>query len=155
MKRPNNTIKTFNQQKSISKVDPPKSPMPTPSNDIHAMEIEEKKESVDVDTILEGSSVNGKKANVDLDDEDKKKKKDEKDNIFDNCTIIRDVKLSGDIHVRLLSTIDGYFVDLRKYFRGVPSKKGIMMLASKFVVAADILKKDIEEVIPSIKDLSK
>lgn len=152
MKRPNNNVKPFNQQKTISKVETPKSPTPSHS-EVQAMEVEDKKETVEVEAILEASTLTGKKPNVNLDDD--KKKKDEKDNIFDNCTIIRDVKLSGEIHARLISTIDGYFVDLRKYFRGVPSKKGIMMLASKFVVAADILKKDIEEVIPSIKDIHK
>ena len=63
-------------------------------------------------------------------------------------TIIRDIKLSGDIHVRLLSNINGYFIDIRKYQRNFPTKKGIRFLASKFSVAVDYLKQDLEQILP-------
>jgi hypothetical protein len=63
-------------------------------------------------------------------------------------TIIRDIKLSGDIHVRLLSNINGYFIDIRKYQRGFPTKKGIRFLASKFALAVDYLKQDLNNILP-------
>ena len=55
--------------------------------------------------------------------------------------------MSGDIHVRLLSNTNGYFVDIRKYFNGFPTKKGIRMLATKFSIAANYLRKDLETVL--------
>ena len=108
------------------------------------MEIEDKKEDINVDEILEQQQGNGKKTKkVNLDDS--KQKKGEKKTYDIDDTVIRDITLTADIHGRLISNVMGYWVDLRKYFRGFPSKKGIRMLATKFAIASDFLKKDIEE----------
>ena len=111
------------------------------------MEIEEKKEDIDIDQVLEESSLNGKKRKVtNLDDSKKEdKKKSEKKTYDIDDTVLRDITLAGDIHVRLISNINGYFVDIRKYFKGFPSKKGIRMLAVKFSMAAEYLKNDLLE----------
>lgn len=115
---------------------------PKPKND--TMDLDEKKEDIDVDAILEEEAYNNsKKKVINLDDSKKKKEK-----VYDiDDTILRDITLAGDIHVRLISNINGYFIDIRKYFRGFPSKKGIRMLASKFSIAADYLKKDLAELV--------
>lgn len=115
---------------------------PKPKND--TMDLDEKKEDIDVDAILEEEAYNNsKKKVINLDDSKKKKEK-----VYDiDDTILRDITLAGDIHVRLISNINGYFIDIRKYFRGFPSKKGIRMLASKFSIAADYLKKDLTELV--------
>lgn len=115
---------------------------PKPKND--TMDLEEKKEDIDIDAILEEEAYNNsKKKTVNLDDTKKKKKKE-----YDiDDTILRDITLAGDIHVRLISNINGYFIDIRKYYKTYPTKKGIRMLASKFSIAAEYLKKDLAELI--------
>lgn len=101
---------------------------------------EEKKENIDVDEILEEQAIKeGKKKTINLDDSKKKKTYDIED------TIIREITLSGDIRVKLISNINGYFVDVRKYYKNYPTKKGIRMLASKFNIAADYLKNDLKK----------
>ena len=111
------------------------------------MTIEEPKEDINVDEVLEESSLNKKKKNINLDDEKKDKKKKKKTYDIDD-TVIRDITLTGDIHVRLISNVNGYFVDIRRYFKQDPTQKGIRILASKFSVAAEYLKKDLSELIP-------
>lgn len=115
---------------------------PKPKND--TMELDEKKEDIDIDAILEEEAYNNsKKKVINLDDSKKKKKKE-----YDiDDTIIRDVSLAGDIHVRLISNTYGYFVDIRKYFKNYPTKKGIRILATKFSAAADYLKKDLIDLV--------
>lgn len=133
--------KTLNQYTNIIKKSEPQTPK---QEEIQAMEIEDKKEDINVDEVLEEQQGNGKKTKkINLDDS--KKKKGEKKTYDIDDTVIRDITLTGDIHVRLISNVMGYWVDLRKYFRGFPSKKGIRMLATKFAIASDFLKKDIEE----------
>ena len=109
------------------------------------MDVEDKKEDINLDILLDEE--NKSKNNViDLNDEKSTKKKTKKEYDIDD-TIIRDITLAGDIHVRLLSNTNGYFVDIRKYFNGFPTKKGIRMLATKFSIAANYLKKDLETVL--------
>ena len=93
---------------------------------------------------MEESSLNKNKKVIILNDEKDKKKKKEYD--IDD-TVLRDITLNGDIHVRLISNTNGYFVDLRKYFNGYPTKKGIRILATKFNIAANYLKKDLESLL--------
>ena len=121
---------------------PPSSP--SPLDPPIKMQIEEQKKDINVDEILEESSFTKDKKVINLDDDKDKKKKKEYD--IDD-TVIRDITLSGDIHVRLISNANGYFVDLRKYFNGYPTKKGIRILATKFNIAASYLRKDLETVI--------
>lgn len=121
---------------------PPSSPGPL--DPPIKMQIEEQKKDINVDEILEESSFTKDKKVINLDDDKDKKKKKEYD--IDD-TVIRDITLSGDIHVRLISNANGYFVDLRKYFNGYPTKKGIRILATKFNIAASYLRKDLETVI--------
>ena len=115
---------------------------PKPKND--AMDLDEKKEDIDIDALLEEEAYkNSKKKVINLDDSKKKKKKE-----YDiDDTIIRDITLAGEIHVRLISNTYGYFVDIRKYFKNYPTKRGIRMLATKFSAAADYLKKDLNELV--------
>jgi len=155
-------------QPQISK--PVQNPMPTPSKPIEepkpeipvledekmAMDIEEKKEDINLEEVLCEKSQEENKI-LDLNDENggekgKKKPKEKKPYDIDD-TVIREITLAGDIHVRLISNINGYFVDFRKYYKGFPTKKGIRMLASKFVTAAEYLKQDLSELLP--KDIKK
>ena len=110
-------------------------------NDIK-MDVEEQKLSQQNDnkSINIEEVIDSKKINL---DETKKEKKQKKAYDSDD-TIIRDITLANDIHVRLLSNINGFFVDIRKYFRGYPSQKGIRMAATKFIIASEYLKKDID-----------
>ena len=102
---------------------------------------EEKKENIDVDEIL-GEKMTREGTKINLDDRKKKEKKKTYD-IED--TIIREVTLTGDIRIKLISNINGYFVDIRKYYKQYPTKKGIRMLASKFSIAAEYLKNDLKK----------
>lgn len=115
-------------------------PLDPPTN----MQIEEQKKDIIIDEILEESSLTKDKKVINLDEDKNKKKKKEYD--IDD-TVIRDITLSGDIHIKLISNINGYFVDIRKHFNGYPTKKGTRILATKFVIAANYLKKDLESVI--------
>ena len=101
------------------------------------MDIEHKTEAISVEQILRGK----KECEINLDDSNKAKKKRGYD--LDDM-IIRDITLSNDVHMRLISNINGYFVDIRKYFRGFPSQKGIRIAATKFDIACDYLRNDIK-----------
>ena len=102
---------------------------------------EEKKENIDVDEIL-GEKMTREGTKINLDDS---KKKDKKKTYDIEDTIIREVTLTGDIRIKLISNINGYFVDIRKYYKQYPTKKGIRMLASKFSIAAEYLKNDLKK----------
>lgn len=112
------------------------------------MNIEEKKEDIKIEEVIEQRLLNKKKA-INLDDTKKTKKEKKVYDIDD--TIMRDITLAGDIHVQLISNVNGYYVDIRKYFKQYPTKKGIRMLATKFVVAADMLKDDLKDVVELAK----
>ena len=134
-----NTI--CNQMKKQEVIAPATPPMNMKKNDIK-MDVEEQKLSQQNDnkSINIEEVIDSKKINL---DETKKEKKQKKAYDSDD-TIIRDITLANDIHVRLLSNINGFFVDIRKYFRGYPSQKGIRMAATKFIIASEYLKKDID-----------
>lgn len=136
--------KTIYPQSTIKKETPIPPSSPYPLAEDTKMEIEIKKDNINIDDILEENSLTkGKKIII---DDDGKKKKIKKEYDIDD-TIIRDITLSGDVHVRLLSNTNGYFVDIRKYFNGFPTKKGIRILATKFNIAAGYLKKDLESIL--------
>ena len=108
------------------------------------MEVEERKEDINLeDEIQAHDEEEQKKVNLD----DSKKSKGKKEYDLDDM-VLRDISLAGDIHVRLISNTNGYFIDLRKYFKGYPTKKGIRILASKFVTASELLKKDLADYLP-------
>ena len=69
-------------------------------------------------------------------------------------TEIRVVTLDNDLVVKLIGNNKGYFVDFRKYYKGYPTKKGIRMLATKFLEVSKVLKDDIIEHIPAAADLA-
>lgn len=104
------------------------------------MEMDEKKEDINLD------EEDPKYINID----DKESKTKKSDYQLDD-TIIRDVTLPGGVHVRLLSNVNGYFIDIRKYFNGHPTKKGIRILAVKFATAAELLKNDLVTLVPPSK----
>lgn len=110
------------------------------------MGFEEIKEDVNIEELMDKEMIGKKKNKVNLDDSKKKLNKKEYD--IDD-TVLRDITLAGDIHFQLISNINGYFVDIRKYFKSYPTKKGIRMLASKFVAASNLLKDDLSKVISS------
>lgn len=112
-----------------------------PANIITTTEI--KKEDINIDEVIE-KKLAGKKRIINLDDTKKKKEKKEYD--LDDV-VIREITLTGNIHARLISNANGYFIDLRRYMRTFPTKKGIRILASKFIQAYDFLKKDYEELV--------
>lgn len=71
-------------------------------------------------------------------------KKKKKKSCDEDSIILKDIALSDDIHIRLLSNINGYFIDIRKYFREKPSQKGIRIAAVRFAIASEYFKKDID-----------
>lgn len=134
-----NTV--YNQMKKQEVIAPATPPMNIKKDDIK-MDIEEQKltqqndnKSINIEEVIDSKKIN-------LDDTKKEKKQKKVYDLDDN--IIRDITLANDIHVKLLSNMNGYFVDIRKYFRGYPSQKGIRMAATKFVIASEYLKKDID-----------
>lgn len=106
------------------------------------MAIEELDKQVDINDLLKDKEKENNGVAINLDEDKPKKTKKEYD--LDD-TIIRDITLSNETHLRLLSNINGYFIDIRKFFRGYPSSKGIRVSAGKFALAMDYLKKDIEQ----------
>ena len=122
-------------------------PTPTPLDRPVKMDLEDKKEDLNIDELLEKDEKNKNIILVDEKEKEKELKKKIKRGYDIDDTIIRDITLSGDVHVRLISNTNGYFVDVRKYFNGFPTKKGIRILASKFSLAANYLKKDLESIL--------
>lgn len=106
---------------------------------------EEDPKQIDIDEYMDKKILNKK---VNLDDTKKDKKKKEYD--IDD-TVEREISLPGDIKVRLISNINGHFVDIRKYYKNYPTKRGIRMLASKFMVMSDLLKDDLKKFIDTEK----
>ena len=106
------------------------------------MAIEELDKQVDINDLLKDKEKENNGVAINLDEDKPQKTKKEYDL---NDTIIRDITLSNETHLRLLSNINGYFIDIRKFFRGYPSSKGIRVSAGKFALAMDYLKKDIEQ----------
>ena len=106
------------------------------------MAIDELDKQVDINDLLKDKEKENNGVAINLDEDKPKKTKKEYD--LDD-TIIRDITLSNETHLRLLSNINGYFIDIRKFFRGYPSSKGIRVSAGKFALAMDYLKKDIEQ----------
>ena len=67
---------------------------------------------------------------------------------------LRVITLDNDLVVKLIGNNKGYFVDVRKYYKGYPTKKGIIILATKFLEVSKVLKNDIVEHIPAAADLA-
>lgn len=58
---------------------------------------------------------------------------------------IKRVNLDGDIVVRLLTNNLGAFVDVRKYYKGYPTKKGIRIYVNNYIKINDLLMDDIKK----------
>ena len=67
-------------------------------------------------------------------------------NLDDN--IIKVIRADNDVHFKLLSNNKGVFVDMRRYNRGFPTQKGVRVYASVFKKVAEMLKDDINAIIP-------
>lgn len=149
MRRPNNGFKPPSRPAEKKIMETPK-PEEIKTNVISdCMQIEDQKESVNVDELLEEKYNEKNGEHVDLrDDKEKNKKKVSKEAYDIGDTVLRDIVLNGNIHVRLVSNVNGYFVDIRKFQNEYPTKKGIKFLATKFAIAADYLKKDLEKLLP-------
>lgn len=57
--------------------------------------------------------------------------------------------LDNDLVVKLISNNKGVFVDFRKYYKGYPTKKGIRLIASKFLEVSKIMEPDIIQIVPN------
>ena len=55
------------------------------------------------------------------------------------------ITLDNDIVVKLIANNKGIFVDVRKYYKGYPTKKGIRIIASKFTEVSKMLEDDIKK----------
>lgn len=64
---------------------------------------------------------------------------------------ITKVKLENDIVVKLVSNDKGVFIDVRKYYKGYPTKRGIRFAASKLLGIYKVLKQDILAYVPDAK----
>ena len=156
MRRPNqkNNNNAYQPPRVLAMQTPVQSPKPTPQpempkiNEDLKMEVEEKKEDINIEEVMDEMKKDEKNI-VDLTDVPKEKQEKKKYDIDD--TIIRDITLANGIHVRLISNMNGYFVDIRRYYKGYPTKRGIRILASKFALAAEYLKSDLAGLI-NIKD---
>lgn len=62
------------------------------------------------------------------------------------------VTLEGDVVVRLISNDKGVFIDIRKHYKGYPTKKGIRFAASKLINVYNLLHDDIINYVPNIKE---
>lgn len=58
---------------------------------------------------------------------------------------IKRINLDGDIVVRLLTNNLGAFVDIRKYYKGYPTKKGIRIYVNNYTKINDLLMDDIKK----------
>ena len=113
------------------------------------MDLEEVEKQVDIDALLKQDDPKEENC-INLDEAEKPKKNKKKYDLDD--TVLKDIILSTDTRMRLISNINGYFVDIRKFFRGYPSQKGIRISAGKFLIAAEHLKKEIEPLkLPGLK----
>lgn len=127
----------------------PPTPTPTPPNELRIDEEKKDEDSKMVEdeprqvVINIDSEVKKDSKVIDLDSEQRKKKEKKKYD-YDDDVVFRDIQLSSEIHIRLVSNINGYFIDIRKFFRGYPCQKGIRMSAGKFMLAYEYLKKDLD-----------
>jgi len=55
------------------------------------------------------------------------------------------ITLDNDIVVKLIANNKGVFVDVRKYYKGYPTKKGIRIIATKFIEVSKMLENDINK----------
>ena len=133
---------SVNQNKKDVVLCPPTPPMELKKEEkteVIKMEEEPTNEVVKLDDIMKPISDNV----INL-DEDKGKKKKKKPTYDLDDNILKDIQISEEIHILLISNMNGYFIDFRKYFRGYPSQKGIRIPVGKFILAYDYLKKDID-----------
>ena len=82
-------------------------PTPTPLDRPVKMDLEDKKEDLNIDELLEKDEKNKNIILVDEKEKEKELKKKIKRGYDIDDTIIRDITLSGDVHVRLISNTNG------------------------------------------------
>lgn len=111
-----------------------------------------KKQNIEIS--LSNSSGDSCKQEIDLTGKNYLNKKTKEKKPYDlNDLELKTISLNENLKVRLIANDNGYFIDLRKYFKGYPTKKGIRILATKFIAAADMLKKDVDDIFkPAKKD---
>lgn len=85
---------------------------------------------------------------VDLREEKKLDKLNPKKQIF-NEDVLKEIYITDDIICRLISNDKGILVDIRKFYKGSPTQKGIRISAGKFVDVYRALKDDIKDLVPS------
>lgn len=54
--------------------------------------------------------------------------------------IIREIELDKNIRIRIVETNDGRFIDIRKFYKGFPTKKYIKISFKKFRRFMDVIK---------------
>ena len=139
--------------KTKTKLSSPATPINSPNphvKEVKSIEVDNTSKTHDVDAMMKKSLMNAIKdpnTAIDLDEHPKASKKTKEDPI-DDCVVLKDVRVNQDIHIRLIAILDGYYIDVRRFFRGYPSRRGILIPAVKFGIASDLLRDDIEKIAP-------
>jgi hypothetical protein len=82
--------------------------------------------------------------------EDKKNLGKKTNKVYDlNDTELKLIKIDGDIVFKLMTNNKGIFVDIRKYYKGYPTKKGVRVYASIFDKVSKLLEPDIKNIVPA------
>lgn len=118
--------------------------------EVKSIEVDNTAKTQDVDKIMQKSLLDAIKdpnTIIDLNENPKHVKKN-KDDIIDSCVVLKDVKVNQEVHIRLIVILDGYYIDVRRFFRGYPSRRGILIPAVKFGIASDLLRPEIEKIAP-------
>ena len=68
---------------------------------------------------------------------------------FFNEDILKEVYITNDVICRLVSNDKGIFVDMRKFYKGSPTQKGVRIAAGKFIDLYRAIKEDIKDLVPS------
>ena len=63
---------------------------------------------------------------------------------------IQRIVMENDIVIKLISNDKGVFIDIRKHYKGYPTKKGIRFAAARLFNIYNLLKDDIKEHIPHL-----
>lgn len=59
---------------------------------------------------------------------------------------LKEIIVDQDVTIKLIKNEKGVFVDIRKYYKGYPTKKGVRIEAGKFRDVISILNVDLKEI---------
>lgn len=144
---------SYKMMKTKTKLSSPATPINSPNphvKEVKSIEVDCDAKMHDVDEMMKKSLLNAIKdpdVAIDLDENPNASKRAKKDPTA-HCLVLKDVKVNQDTHIRLIALVDGYYIDIRKFFRGYPSGKYILIPAVKFGIASDLLRPEIEKIAP-------